>query len=114
VRQYVQATADTFAARPGHSEHPTGLAMGIGNASGICALQACCANTPAGRWAAEHGWEYGFIIRYPAGAGATTGCTYEPWHLRYVGRNLALDMKTRGIAALEDYFGLEAAPDYLP
>ena len=85
VRQYGQATADTIAARPGYSEHQTGLAMDIGNASGICALQACFATTPAGKWAADHGWEYGFIIRYPAGAEATTGYTYEPWHLRYVG-----------------------------
>ena len=113
VRQYGQATADTLAARPGYSEHQTGLAMDIGNASGICALQACFANTPAGRWAAEHGWEYGFIIRYPAGAQATTGYTYEPWHLRYVGRPIAEDMKSTGITTLENYFGLEAAPDYL-
>jgi D-alanyl-D-alanine carboxypeptidase len=113
VRQYGQATADTLAARPGYSEHQTGLAMDIGNASGICALQACFANTPAGQWAAEHGWEYGFIIRYPAGAGATTGYTYEPWHLRYVGQAIAEDMQSTGITTLEKYFGLEAAPDYL-
>jgi D-alanyl-D-alanine carboxypeptidase len=113
VRQYGQATADTLAARPGYSEHQTGLAMDIGNASGICALQACFANTPAGQWAAAHGWEYGFIIRYPAGAQATTGYTYEPWHLRYVGRPIAEDMKSTGITTLEKYFGLEAAPDYL-
>ena len=114
VTQYGQATADSIAARPGFSEHQTGLAMDIGNASGTCALQACFANTPAGQWAAEHGWEHGFIIRYPAGAGATTGYTYEPWHLRYVGRAIAEDMRNRGIATLEAYFGLEAAPDYLP
>ena len=113
VRQYGQATADTLAARPGYSEHQTGLSMDIGNASGTCALQACFANTPAGRWAAEHGWEYGFIIRYPAGAEATTGYTYEPWHLRYVGKVIAEDMQSTGIATLEKYFGLEAAPDYL-
>jgi D-alanyl-D-alanine carboxypeptidase len=113
VRQYGQSTADTIAARPGHSEHQTGLAMDIGNASGVCALQACFANTPAGKWAAENCWEYGFVIRYPAGAEATTGYTYEPWHLRYVGgRDLANAVKSAG--TLEDYFGLEAAPDYLP
>ena len=114
VRQYGQATADTIAARPGFSEHQTGLAMDIGNASGTCALQACFANTPAGQWAAVHGWEYGFIIRYPAGAGATTGYTYEPWHLRFVGRAIAEDMQIKKIATLEDYFSLEAAPGYLP
>lgn len=114
VRQYGQATADTLAARPGHSEHQTGLAMDIGNASGTCALQACFASRPAGQWAAEHGPEHGFIIRYPAGAGDITGYTYEPWHLRYVGKALALDMQTRQIATLEEYFELEPAPDYLP
>lgn len=105
VRQYEQATTDTFAARPGHSEHQTGLAMDTGNTSGICALQACFA--PAGKWAAEHGWEYGFIIRYSSGADATTGYTYEPWHLRVVGRDIALEMESAGIAALEGYFGLK-------
>ncbi|KRE71608.1 M15 family metallopeptidase [Arthrobacter sp. Soil762] len=114
VRQYGQTTADTLAARPGHSEHQTGLAMDIGNASGTCALQACFASTPAGQWAAEHGPEHGFIIRYPAGAEDITGYTYEPWHLRYVGKALALDMQTRQMATLEQYFELEAAPDYLP
>jgi D-alanyl-D-alanine carboxypeptidase len=112
VRQYGQATADTLAARPGYSEHQTGLAMDIGNASGTCALQACFANTPAGKWAAENCWQYGFIIRYPAGAEATTGYTYEPWHLRYVGgKTLADEVKLAG--TLEGYFKLEAAPDYL-
>jgi D-alanyl-D-alanine carboxypeptidase len=115
VRQYGQATADTLAARPGFSEHQTGLAMDIGNASGTCALQACFATTPAGQWVAQHGWEHGFIIRYPAGAGATTGYTYEPWHLRYVGRAIAEEMHADPIQfpTLENYFGLEAAPGYL-
>jgi D-alanyl-D-alanine carboxypeptidase len=113
VTQYGQATADTLSARPGFSEHQTGLAMDIGNASGVCALQACFENTPAGKWAAEHGREYGFIIRYPAGAEATTGYTYEPWHLRYVGKTVAEDMLIKGKATLEEYFYLEKAPDYL-
>lgn len=114
VRQYGQATADTLAARPGYSEHQTGLAMDIGNASGVCALQACFANTPAGKWAADNSRTYGFIIRYPAGAGGTTGYTYEPWHLRFVGKAIAQEMEEQSISTLEDYFDLEAAPDYLP
>ncbi|WP_354350976.1 M15 family metallopeptidase [Pseudarthrobacter sp. PvP090] len=113
VRQYGQATADAIAARPGYSEHQTGLAMDIGNASGTCALQACFATTPAGKWAADHAAEHGFIIRYPAGAEATTGYTYEPWHLRYVGgRDIADAVTSEG--TLEAFFDLEAAPDYLP
>lgn len=114
VRQYGQATADTLAARPGYSEHQTGLAMDIGNASGVCALQACFANTPAGQTAAADGWRYGFIVRYPAGAEVTTGYTYEPWHLRYVGKEIAQEMhEPGGAATLEDYFDLEDAPSYL-
>ena len=109
VRQYGQATADTLAARPGFSEHQTGLAMDIGNASGVCALQACFATTPAGKWAAQNAKTYGFIIRYPSGAEDVTGYTYEPWHLRYVGKELAGQVST----TLEGYFGLEPAPDYL-
>ena len=111
VNQYGQATADTIAARPGYSEHQTGLAIDIGNASGICALDPCFATTPAGKWAAQHGREYGFIVRYPDGADAVTGYTYEPWHLRYVGTAVAA--KITGTMTLESYFGLEAAPDYL-
>ncbi|MCX8454780.1 M15 family metallopeptidase [Paenarthrobacter ureafaciens] len=113
VARYGQSTADTLAARPGYSEHQTGLAMDVGNASGVCAMQACFADTPVGRFAAAEGWKYGFIIRYPYNAQGTTGYTYEPWHLRYVGVALATDMRDKGITTLEGYFGLEDAPDYL-
>ena len=114
VARYGQTTADTLAARPGYSEHQTGLAMDVGNANGVCALQPCFADTPVGRFAAAEGWKYGFIIRYPYGAEGTTGYTYEPWYLRYVGVAVASDMHARGITTLEGYFGLEDAPDYLP
>ncbi|MGF9660551.1 M15 family metallopeptidase [Arthrobacter crystallopoietes] len=112
VLQYGQETADTLAARPGYSEHQTGLAMDIGNPGGTCALEPCFANTPAGKWAAEHADDYGFITRYPKGAEATTGYTYEPWHLRYVGTSLVADMNDGGFLTLEDFFRLDAAPDY--
>lgn len=113
VARYGLETAEDLAARPGYSEHQTGLAMDVGNPGGVCALQACFADTPVGRWAAQEGWKYGFIIRYPAGKETTTGYAYEPWHLRYVGVELATDMRTQGIATLEEYFGLGPAPDYL-
>jgi D-alanyl-D-alanine carboxypeptidase len=88
--------------------------MDIGNASGVCALQACFESTPAGKFAATDAWRFGFIIRYPAGYEGTTGYTYEPWHLRYVGKTIASEMHAKGGAAtLEQYFGLEPAPDYL-
>ncbi|MFD1213606.1 D-alanyl-D-alanine carboxypeptidase family protein [Arthrobacter sp. GCM10027362] len=112
VRQYGQQVADTLAARPGFSEHQTGLAVDIGNPSGSCALAECFESTPAGRWAAAHAEEYGFVIRYPKGSGEVTGYSYEPWHLRYVGPALAKEFELSGEATLEEFFGLPAAPDY--
>jgi D-alanyl-D-alanine carboxypeptidase len=120
VQQYGQETADTIAARPGHSEHQTGLAMDVGNASGACALQDCFEGTPVGVWVAEHADEYGFIIRYPDGDEnqKITGYDYEPWHLRYVGPDLIEDMQNAAnedprIDTLEEFFKLAPAPDYL-
>lgn len=112
VSLYGQAVADTISARPGYSEHQTGLVMDIGNPNGACSLEACFAGTPAGQFAAAHGWRYGFIIRYTNGSDAITGYTYEPWHLRYIGVRTATDMHNRGYRTLEQYFGLAAAPTY--
>lgn len=112
VNQYGQATADTISARPGYSEHQTGLAVDIGNPNGACGLQECFAGTPAGTWAAQNAWRYGFIIRYPQGQTSVTGYSYEPWHLRYVGATIASEMRTHGIRTLEHYMSLPAAPSY--
>lgn len=112
VAQYGRATADTISARAGFSEHQTGLAMDIGNPNAACALQACFASTPAGKYAASNAWKYGFIIRYPQGYTSVTGYTYEPWHLRYVGVKAATDMRNGNYKTLEQYFGMAAAPNY--
>lgn len=104
VSLYGQAVADTISARPGHSEHQTGLAVDVGNVDGSCGLGACFATTPGGRWVAANAYRYGFIIRYPDGYQSTTGYTFEPWHLRYVGRSVATEMRTRGIATMEHYY----------
>lgn len=104
VSIYGQATADTISARPGHSEHQTGLAVDVGNANGSCGLGACFGDTPGGRWVAQNAHRYGFIVRYPNGYQSTTGYTYEPWHLRYVGKSVATEMKTRGIPTMEHYY----------
>lgn len=104
VAQYGQAVADTISARPGHSEHQTGLAVDVGNLSGSCGLNACFATTAGGRWVAANAHRYGFIIRYPDGYQGTTGYTFEPWHLRYVGRSVATEMRTRGIPTMEHYY----------
>jgi D-alanyl-D-alanine carboxypeptidase len=110
VQTYGQAYADQISARPGHSEHQTGLAADIGG--GGCEIDPCFGSTPEGQWVAENGYRYGFVIRYPDGLEGVTGYRYEPWHVRYVGVDLATEMRTEGVATLEQFFGLPAAPSY--
>jgi len=81
--------ADEVSARPGHSEHQTGLAMDISSESVGYGLEYEFGDTKEGIWTAEHAHEYGFIIRYPSDQVPITGYNYEPWHLRYVGPDLA-------------------------
>lgn len=107
-----QASADAQSARPGYSEHQTGMAADIAPASGGCNIQGCFAQTPAGQWVAANAYKYGFIIRYPDGLTAITGYMYEPWHVRYVGVELATEMHNTGTATMEEFFGLPAAPTY--
>lgn len=106
-----EALADRYSARPGHSEHQTGLVVDLDD-HGACYLKGCFGDTSAGRWLAEHAAEYGFIVRYPEGKEEVTGFMPEPWHFRYVGAELALEMRTQGVTTLEEFFGLPAAPDY--
>lgn len=106
-----QAKADTYSARPGHSEHQSGLAMDVGNTDGNCELDVCFGQTAAGQWVAAHAHEYGFVVRYTADKTAVTGYQYEPWHLRYVGTWLAQKIHDTP-QTLEEYFGLGAAPSY--
>jgi LAS superfamily LD-carboxypeptidase LdcB len=105
-----QAAADTYSARPGHSEHQTGLAIDVGN--GTCNLEICFGATAAGKWLAANAHSYGFVIRYPNGKTSTTGYQYEPWHLRYIGTSVSKDMHTKGIATLEEYFGITGGTSY--
>ena len=93
--------ADLHSARPGHSEHQTGLAMDITSADGSCAVEVCFGSSPAGIWVAAHAHEHGFIVRYPAGKEAVTGYAHEPWHLRFVGVEVATRL-TEGGLALEE------------
>lgn len=113
VSQLGQTEADKVSARPGHSEHQTGLVMDITDDPNTCGLDACFGGTPQGVWLAENAWRYGFVIRYPQGMTHITGYSYEPWHVRYVGEEVAGDMYARGILTLEEYYGLPAAPDYI-
>ncbi|MGO1571011.1 MAG: M15 family metallopeptidase [Canibacter sp.] len=111
VGELGQAGADETSARPGHSEHQTGLTVDVDDQTG-CVLAACFGETPMGTWLVDHAWEYGFILRYPADKTAVTGYEYEPWHFRYVQTPVAKDMHQKGITTLEEYYGLGPAPDY--
>ncbi|WP_414053262.1 M15 family metallopeptidase [Macrococcus equi] len=101
-----QEKADTYSARPGHSEHQTGLAFDLGNTSAKDDFKVSFESTPEGQWLKEHAHVYGFIIRYPKGKTDITGYQYEPWHLRYLGKDNAQKVKASGLT-LEEYLGLK-------
>ncbi|NUL49307.1 M15 family metallopeptidase [Cellulosimicrobium funkei] len=111
VEQYGQAEADRISARPGFSEHQTGLAMDVGAADGACTLEQCFGDTLEGAWVAEHAAEHGWIIRYPDGGEDVTGYSPEPWHLRYVGTEAAAGVVQSG-GVLETAWGFDPAPTY--
>lgn len=108
-----QAEADKVSARPGFSEHQSGLAADVVacGADGCTSLDGL-AGTAQGDWVAAHSWEYGYIVRYEEGHTDTTGYSPEPWHLRYIGTDLAAAYHEGDWHTLEEFFGLPAAPDY--
>lgn len=105
------AKADTYSARPGHSEHQAGLAADLEPTSRKCELQLCFASTPEGQWLAVNAFRYGFIIRYQKDKENITGYQYEPWHIRYVGKDLATQIQQTG-QTLEQFFGLAIYSSY--
>lgn len=109
VATHGQAIADTQSARPGYSEHQTGWAIDIGG--GGCGIEDCFGNTAQGKWVAANAFKYGFIIRYTPSKESITGYRAEPWHIRYVGVELAAELQKTG-QTLEEFFGLASAPTY--
>lgn len=105
VASYGQAEADRFSARPGTSEHQTGLAADISGADRVCYLEICFSEQPAGKWLAKNAHEYGFIIRYLDGKESVTGYQYEPWHIRFVGTELATQLY-KSKQTMEEFFNL--------
>lgn len=96
-----QAEADTYSARPGHSEHQTGLAFDLNT------IDDSFAYTEEGKWVAENCHKYGLILRYPKGKETQTGYQYESWHLRYVGNELAQKLYNNGNwITLEENFNI--------
>lgn len=89
-------------APPGCSEHQTGLALDVSCPSVSLKLTTAFADTKEGRWLMRHAPLYGFVIRYPAGKESVTKFPYEPWHIRYVTRSLALCLTITG-QVLEEY-----------
>lgn len=108
VNQYGQAQADTFSARPGHSEHQTGLAVDLGNNDGSCAFEICFGATAGGQWLTANAANYGFIIRYPDGKETDTGYQYEPWHMRFLGVDTAKAVVASG-NTLDQYYNVVAS-----
>ncbi len=107
VQRYGQAAADAQSARPGHSEHQTGLGIDVGG--GGCGIEDCFGGTEPYKWLQKNAHKYGYIQRYTPDKQAITGYRAEPWHWRYVGKDLATEMHTKHIETLEEFFDVVPA-----
>lgn len=97
------AKASTYSARAGQSEHQSGLCVDL-ITTGMGGLDVSFENTRAFAWLQENAAQFGFILRYPKEKEHITGYIYEPWHYRFVGREMALEMSAQGLT-LEEYLG---------
>jgi D-alanyl-D-alanine carboxypeptidase len=111
LRLYGKKTAEALAAHPGHSEHQTGLAADVSTTALGCRIGSF-GSSKASAWVAKNAHTYGFIVRYPNKLQNITGYQYEPWHLRFVGVELAAQMKNAKVLTLEEFWQLPAAPNY--
>lgn len=103
IRQRGSAATNKVSAIPGHSEHQTGLAIDISCKELNGSLSEKFAYTSEGQWVSDNSYKYGFIVRYPKDKEHITGYTYEPWHIRYVGTDLATYLHDNDYT-LEEYF----------
>lgn len=99
-----EEAANKYSARPGQSEHQTGLCADVTSPSVNYQMTTKYGDAPEGKWLAENAHQFGFIIRFPLGKEHITGYQYEPWHVRYVGIEAATDIAAQGIT-LEEYLG---------
>ncbi|MFU0791197.1 D-alanyl-D-alanine carboxypeptidase family protein [Virgibacillus proomii] len=102
VQSLGEKEANLVSARPGESEHQTGLTMDVTSPDINFDLTTEFANTDEGKWLAEHAADYGFIIRFPKGKEDITKYQYEPWHIRYVGKKAAKEIMENNLT-LEEY-----------
>jgi D-alanyl-D-alanine carboxypeptidase len=105
--------AGSRVARPGHSEHQLGTTLDI-TSEGLTDVDQSWGATPTGQWIASHAHEYGFILSYPAEASASTCYDYEPWHLRYVGRDEAADVIRQRVTLRQYLWDLDQGVTALP
>ena len=98
-----KSATDTVSARPGSSEHQTGLTIATSARSVGCQLSQAFGDTKEGKWVAKNAHKYGYIIRYPYGKSKITGYHYEPWHIRYVGIPVATYLYKNKLT-LEEYY----------
>ena len=103
VESYGQTAADKYSAKPGQSEHQTGLSIDITCEALNYRLDDTFVDTEEGKWVAENAHRFGYIIRYPKGKEDITGYLYEPWHIRFLGKELAKEVYDSGLT-LEEYF----------
>lgn len=108
-----QTATDTVSAKPGSSEHQTGLTIDVSAQSVNYRLDQSFGDTKEGRWLAQNAHLYGFIIRYPYGKTELTGYSYEPWHIRYVGTTVATYLYNNDLT-MEEYYGVEAVTEDTP
>jgi D-alanyl-D-alanine carboxypeptidase len=113
VAEQGPAAANRVSARPGLSEHQTGLAVDlITPAHPECDFRSCFASTVAGKWLRHHVADYGFIVRYTRRNEPFTGYAAEPWHIRYVGLPLAREMARDHVDSLEQFFGVSGGSSH--
>jgi hypothetical protein len=98
VKKDGKAKADTYSARPGYSEHQTGLAVDFSP------IDDAFKDSSQYEWLVKNAHRFGFVLRYPEGKDSVTGYTFEPWHWRYIGVEAATDMYTKGESTLEQYY----------
>lgn len=110
-RQKELFTGNAYVAKPGTSEHQSGLALDLSCPSVCMELTEAFAETKEGQWLKKHAPLYGFIIRYPKNKEHITGFPWEPWHIRYVTRSLAAYLTLTGLT-LEEYHLMENPVDF--
>jgi D-alanyl-D-alanine carboxypeptidase len=108
-----ETAANQSIAKPGQSEHQTGLAVDISTIARNCYLSDCFAETNDGIWLINNSYKYGFILRYPEGKESITEYNYEPWHFRYVGIELATALHESKLTLDEAWPYLETARSQL-